>query len=56
MHFLNMAFVWNDDESDIENLRNYVGFIIQTIENQNPTMDRVLADLQRLFERLQDTR
>ena len=49
-----MAFVPNPQESLMENIHNHVGYILQTIENHNPPMDRVKGDLQRMLQALRD--
>jgi len=47
-----MAFVPNPENELIENVRNHVSYILQTIENHNPTMERVKGDLERMSEAL----
>ena len=49
-----MAFVPNPKEPLLVNIRNHVGFIIQTIENHNPSMERVLMELRRLAQEIRD--
>ncbi len=43
-----MVFVHNPDETNLENIQRHVGFIIQTIENHDPPMERVLRELRDL--------
>lgn len=50
-----MAFVYNDEDTPTQNAKNYVGYIIQTIQNhpENATLERIEGDLQRLNEILE---
>jgi len=50
-----MAFVYNDDDTPTQNAKNYVGYMIQTIQNhpENSSLERIEKDLQRLNEILE---
>lgn len=45
-----MAFVYDKNDPPLEVAKNYLGYIIQTIENhpENASLDRIKKDLQRL--------
>ncbi len=47
-----MSFVWDDKQSDLENIRRVVQFIIQTIENTNPTNAQIIDQLRALVDRI----
>jgi len=47
-----MSFVWDDKQSDLENIRRAVLFIIQTIENTNPTNAQIIDQLRALVDRI----
>ncbi len=47
-----MSFVWDDDISDLKNIRRVVQFIIQTIENTNPTNAQIIDQLRALADRI----
>jgi len=47
-----MSFVWDDKQSDLENIRRAVQFIIQTIENTNPTNAQIIEQLRALADRI----
>jgi len=47
-----MSFVWDDNKSDLENIRRAVLFIIQTIENTNPTNAQIIGQLRALADRI----
>ena len=49
-----MVYIPNPQESLIENVQNHVGYILQTIENHNPSMDRVKGDLERMLKAIFD--
>ena len=51
-----MSFVWNTQESDIENIKRYVDFIIQTIENNKQPVSQVLDQLVSLKDRIRNMR
>jgi len=50
-----MTYLPNPDEDKITNIQNHVGFIIQTIENHDPTMERILSELKKLSEYMRNT-
>ena len=47
-----MAFVWDKEASDIENIKSYVEYIIQSIENHDASTERVKGDLEKLRDTL----
>ncbi len=47
-----MYFDWDDKQSDLENIRRAVQFIIQTIENTNPTNAQIIDQLRALVDRI----
>ncbi len=47
-----MSFVWDDKQSDLENIKRVVQFIIQTIENTNPTNAQIIDQLRALVDRI----
>ncbi len=47
-----MSFVWDDKQSDMENIRRVIQFIIQTIENTNPTNAQIIEQLRALADRI----
>ncbi len=47
-----MSFTWDDDKSDLENIRRAVQFVIQTIENTNPTNAQIIDQLRALADRI----
>ncbi len=47
-----MSFVWDDDISDLKNIRRVVQFIIQTIEDTNPTNAEIIHLLRALADRI----
>ena len=51
-----MPFLWDEDVSDIENAKRCVEYLIQTIENHNPTMEQVKGDLVKLRNTLVNTK
>ena len=53
-----MAFVYDGDESPLQNAKRHVGYIIQTIENhpENSSLERILADLKKLSTTLQNAK
>lgn len=52
-----MAFVYDKNDPPNQIAKNYVGYMIQTIENhrENTSLDRILKDLKQLSEILQKT-
>ncbi len=47
-----MSFVWDDNKSDLENIRRVIQFIIQTIEYTNPTNAQIIDLLRALTDRI----
>ncbi len=47
-----MSFVWDDNQSDLKNIRRAVEFIIQTIEDTNPTNAHIINQLRALADRI----
>jgi len=47
-----MSFVWDDKQSDLKNIRRAVQFIIQTIEDTNPTNAHIIHQLKALADRI----
>jgi len=47
-----MSFVWDDNISDLKNIRRAVEFIIQTIEDTNPTNAQIIHQLKALADRI----
>ena len=45
-----MAFIYDKNDPPLEVAKNYVGYIIQTIQNhpENARLDRIEKDLQQL--------
>ena len=40
------VYPWNNEKSNEENLIEFLKCLIQTIENHNPSMERILNELQ----------
>ena len=49
-------FSWNKNENNEKNLIRFLEYLIQTIENHNPDMDRVLNELKSNYHRALDHR
>ena len=45
-----MTFVYDDGDTPLQNAKNYVGYMIQTIQNhpENASLARIEKDLQKL--------
>jgi len=47
-----MLFVWDEKQSDLENIKRAVQFIILTIEDTNPTNAEIIDQLRALADRI----
>lgn len=47
-------FSWNENENNEKNLIRFLGYLIQTMENHDPGMDRILNELKTNLDRAKE--